>query len=42
MDRAIAEKIMGFLTQMGVPFERASIEQTTFLPGLHLHHGVLQ
>ncbi|HFQ4904134.1 TPA: hypothetical protein ACGU4V_005043 [Vibrio vulnificus] len=42
MDRAIAEKIMGFLTQIGVPFERASIEQKTFLPGLHLHHGVLQ
>lgn len=25
-----------------MPFERASIEQKPFLPGLHLHHGVLQ
>jgi hypothetical protein len=42
MDQAVAGKIMDFLTGIGVPFELTTIEQNTFLPGLHLHFGVLQ
>ncbi|WP_234401236.1 hypothetical protein [Pseudoalteromonas sp. T1lg23B] len=39
--QATVKTILGFLTQIGLPYQECSIEQQTFLPGLRLEQGVL-
>jgi hypothetical protein len=41
LDQAATQQIIRFLAHIRIPFELAPIEQRTFLPGLHLCHGVL-